>query len=489
MITKELTQESTMGDDIWDGTSVLGTREMEVDEAPEATTDTETQGSVTPRRPERRPASMLGDDMESAAKRLREVVDRRTWDVQPPPGKRLSCDERPPSMRRALGRDASTKTVDSSQLGNEGTRGRPWQTHEPNPGLNFTRTTIPSLPRTETDRTPLIHTLPTILPVKPPTRVVFNGCPIKMTSQEIRALMEELLKPMQDKLESLEKAQGSSLEVRMEHRKIALEARKRNADEELRAIADKTWKAPFDVIGSSNAMIPYNHNQTREQKIRYDPNLLPKFRHDGDVEEWIMAVQQFIDTHGETVVCPTLAWHCFEAGDPVKIWYSILGGRNHAYMTKEEGCWVNFQEKMRDVWSRPMAVTQREAEAREKQPTETFLIYYFQKLNMLMKAFPESLEATHVSRIRARFNDAQADRYIRETQSLRNLANEIKQYDDHLKLHPVASVALPRPTNNSYSNFTPRAGYVDRSLDKTNVLKPTDICHWHFLQEGRGILR
>ena len=71
------------------------------------------------------------------------------------------------------------------------------------------------------------------------------------------------------------------------------------------AIADKTWKAPFDVMSTSNAVVPYNHNQSRDQKIRYDPSLLPKFRHDGGVEEWIMTVQQFIDTHGETVVCPT----------------------------------------------------------------------------------------------------------------------------------------------------------------------------------------
>jgi len=126
--------------------------------------------------------------------------------------------------------------------------------------------------------------------------------------------------------------------------------------------------------------------------------------------------------------------------------------------------WLNFQEKKRDIWSRPMAVMQREAEAREKQPTETLLVYYFQKLNLLMKAFPESLEATHVSRIRARFNDAQADRYIRETQSLKSLANEIRQYDDHLKLHPV-----PTMVKNSYSTFTPRAGYVGR----TTVPKPT----------------
>ena len=140
----------------------------------------------------------------------------------------------------------------------------------------------------------------------------------------------------------------------------------------------------------------------------------------------------------------------------MKLWYSILGRRNHAWMTKEDGCWFNFQEKMREAWAKPIAVSQREAEDRQKLPNETFLVYYFQKLAMLMRAFPESHEATHISRIRAKFNDAQADRYIREKHNLKAFASEIRQYDDHLKLHPSMTKPPIRMPQNSYSSFTQR---------------------------------
>lgn len=81
-------------------------------------------------------------------------------------------------------------------------------------------------------------------------------------------------------------------------------------------------------------------------------------------------------------------------------------------MTKDEGCWLNFAPKMREIWAKPLAVAQREAEDRYKMPGETFHQYFFTKLKLLTSAFPESLPATHISRIRAKFNDAQADRYI-----------------------------------------------------------------------------
>src|SRR5258706_6564904 len=170
----------------------------------------------------------------------------------------------------------------------------------------------------------------------------------------------------------------------------------------------------------------------------------------------MMEMEQQIDTHGETLVCPLIAWNCFPQEDPVRIWYTMLGGRNHANMTKEAGCWLNFQIKMRETWSKSIAVTQREAEDRSKQNDETFLIYYFQKLRLLTAAFPESHEATHISRIRAKFNDAQADRYIREKHNLKAFASEIRLYDDHLKLHPSMTKPSIRMPQNSYSSFIQR---------------------------------
>jgi len=46
-------------------------------------------------------------------------------------------------------------------------------------------------------------------------------------------------------------------------------------------------------------------------------------------------------------------------------------------MTKDEGCWLYFMQKMRQVWSKPLAVAQREAENRTKLPNETLLGHVF----------------------------------------------------------------------------------------------------------------
>lgn len=159
------------------------------------------------------------------------------------------------------------------------------------------------------------------------------------------------------------------------------------------------------------------------------------------------------ETHGKQLVCPTIPWNCFVKDNPVKLWYAMLGPRNHAIITKEVGCWFNFQMKMREVRAKPISVTQREAEDRAKEANKTFLVYYFHKLRLLATAFPESLEATHISRIRAKFNDAQADRYIQEQESLRLFAAEIRQYNDHLKLHPPTTAGSAAPSSRGYRQF------------------------------------
>src|SRR5258706_13586228 len=185
----------------------------------------------------------------------------------------------------------------------------------------------------------------------------------------------------------------------------------------------------------------------------------------------MMEMEQQIDTHGETLVCPLIAWNCFPQEDPVRIWYTMLGGRNHANMTKEAGCWLNFQIKMRETWSKSIAVTQREAEDRSKQNDETFLIYYFQKLRLLTAAFPESREATHIARIRAKFNDAQADRYIREHESLLVFASEIRYYDDHIKLHPLVTKYVPTfgPSYRHSNTTNPPASTTGSSMPPSAI--------------------
>jgi len=101
-------------------------------------------------------------------------------------------------------------------------------------------------------------------------------------------------------------------------------------------------------------------------------------------------------------------------------------------MTKDEGCWINFMHNMREVWAKPMAVAQREAEKRVKLPAESFHQYFFSKLKALSSAFPKSLPATHISCIRAKFNDAQADRYIRERHNIAVFGKEYYEHDKHI---------------------------------------------------------
>jgi len=109
-------------------------------------------------------------------------------------------------------------------------------------------------------------------------------------------------------------------------------------------------------------------------------------------------------------------------------------------MIKDEECWINFMYHMREVWANPMAVAQREAEERSKLLGELFHQYFFSKLKVLSSAFPETLQAMHISRIRAKFNDAQADRYIRERNNIIVFGEECCEYDKHIKLHPRAYI-------------------------------------------------
>ena len=92
--------------------------------------------------------------------------------------------------------------------------------------------------------------------------------------------------------------------------------------------------------------------------------------------------------------------------------------------------------KMREVWSKPMAVAQREAEDRPKLAGESYYQFYFMKLKLLTSAFPESLAATHISRICSKF-DADADKFIRERFNIAAFGEECREYDEYLKFHPV----------------------------------------------------
>jgi len=105
-----------------------------------------------------------------------------------------------------------------------------------------------------------------------------------------------------------------------------------------------------------------------------------------------------------------------------------------------------------------MAVAQREVEDRVKQPGESFHQYFLSKLKVLSSAFPESLPATHISRVRAKFNDAQVNRYIRERNNIAMFGEECHKYDEHIKLHPRASLyrGFQYPPSTAATTSTPQ---------------------------------
>ena len=163
-------------------------------------------------------------------------------------------------------------------------------------------------------------------------------------------------------------------------------------------LGDGPWDAsspqPAQV---RNQIAPISANQNQRKRLHFDPKLLPKFTTGGDLEQWIMEIQLNIDTYSKEIVC-LIIWHyCFEEQSSVRTWYMLLGGRVQAFMTMDAGCWINFMHKMREIWSKPIAVAQEEVVDRLNLPGESYHQFYFAKLKLLTSAFVESLAATHIS--------------------------------------------------------------------------------------------
>jgi len=51
---------------------------------------------------------------------------------------------------------------------------------------------------------------------------------------------------------------------------------------------------------------------------RFDPALMPKFKAEDDLEQWISEMQIKVDTFGEELVCPLIWRHCFTSNSSVK---------------------------------------------------------------------------------------------------------------------------------------------------------------------------
>ncbi|KAI5797347.1 hypothetical protein DFH27DRAFT_526122 [Peziza echinospora] len=281
--------------------------------------------------------------------------------------------------------------------------------------------------------------------VHPPTQVTFNArqdMPLPQEKRLKRARSRTLEDTGSNNLARGESAPPQPSDPRAipealkQARLDELASQTRRIEAEMAAVRNHTW-----IPSESPQPQRQEHrdaNLPRAYHLRFDPSALPKYTQPDDLESWLSEMQLEVNTFGETVVCPAIYRHCFKSGDPVKSWYTMLGPDKAEDLTKGPSCWFRFASAMREVWSKSIAATQREAEDRSKLHSESFIQYYFEKLKLLQAAFPESAHSTHISRIRARFNDAQADRFIREQTDLIVFSDQCRQYDDHLKLHPVS---------------------------------------------------
>jgi hypothetical protein len=57
---------------------------------------------------------------------------------------------------------------------------------------------------------------------------------------------------------------------------------------------------------------------------RFQPNSLPKFRFGEAVDIWIDLVSNEVTIHGEEIVCPYILGNCFVQGDVMQAWYMAL---------------------------------------------------------------------------------------------------------------------------------------------------------------------
>ncbi|KAI5807580.1 hypothetical protein DFH27DRAFT_640476 [Peziza echinospora] len=293
---------------------------------------------------------------------------------------------------------------------------------------------------------------------------ILNMTPEEMTkliSETVAKVVAEAIAPINVRLDALPRGSTPAdpnviPEALKQARLNELASQNRRIEAEIAAVRNNTW-VPIEQTPQPRMETTV---QPRPYHLRFDPAALPKYTQPEDLESWLAEMQLEVNTFGETVVCPAIYRHCFKSGDPVKSWYTMLGPDRSDELTKGTGCWLRFAAAMREVWSKSIAARQREAEDRCKLSSESFIQYYFEKLKLLQAAFPESAHSTHISRIRARFNDAQADRFIREQQDLVAFSDQCRQYDDHLKLHPVPvqrlnQFAFPSGTSARYKQLQP----------------------------------
>ena len=137
---------------------------------------------------------------------------------------------------------------------------------------------------------------------------------------------------LQAKIDAMQINHTEATSTHANTREEELQAKRQLIDDELNAISNKTWKAPFEDNNTRNLLSRPPIPQEKK-KVRFEPKMPPKFNPEDDLEQWLTEVQLDVESFGEELLCPLIWKYCFPQDSSVRTWYSLLGGRTQAMMT------------------------------------------------------------------------------------------------------------------------------------------------------------
>lgn len=209
------------------------------------------------------------------------------------------------------------------------------------------------------------------------------------------------------------------------------------------------------------------NNPDRLTRPRFDPSVLPKYIHyKMNLHEWFTELQVELNLFGEELVYATIPKYCFVESSIVSAWFSGLDVATQTFITKGRDCWEGMKTVMSRQWALLLWLAIRQAESRKKRHEETFLEFFYLKINLLKNAYPQCGPEEYIEMVKATLNDSRVELWTRETHDLARFAIELQEYDDHLARYPrkafvpKASSIFPSNTRSSY--VSPELSVISR---------------------------
>jgi len=311
-----------------------------------------------------------------------------------------------------------------------------------------------------------------------------------ITMADISSLIADQLKTFLDTqltsaiISGIKKATRAKTVVEVDDRAAArtkeLDLIIQHANDEKKLIIDKGWRGP--LVLAPPVVI---HNDTkRPARPRFDPNVLPRYVHyKTNLQEWFQDIQAEVDLFGEELVCAAIPRYCFTEHSVTRAWYSGLDGLTQAFITKDRDCWARFKTMMTRQWALPIGQAVRNAEERKKKGDETFLEFFYVKMNLLCNAYPNCGSEGYIEMVKASLDDAAVELWARETHDIARFAAELRLYDDHLARYrqkmyipKAATVTNAHFPYSLYDSYVAKSG-GEKSVTESDV-KTTEDPYW-----------